>query len=709
MATEEDANTPIEETETVLIRIGPRPPAYPTPVALAIARAVASCIDIGIEDDHRARRAVTLLARIGVCAPGDTIELGSLELQQRLDERIAELSLIAKGEDPLEIEMFAREVSDAMALNGIDAAIASLAMLALQWRDVARALDLAAPCRKPDVAEVIAAALDAPKDQVEAALERPCLLRRDANTLSDGDTPSDEIRLPRQVERLLNSGNRCVRTVVSMFFRVAAPAEVRLGEFAGFGAPLRIVEALVRGVLERPRKGVNILLHGRPGTGKTQFVRALAESLGARLLEVATEDSDGDALPPMRRVQSLRASLAAMARTPQSLILFDEVEDVFPAGMGIVEIALGGRPQRSDRHKGWLTGILEENERPVFWLCNTIEQIDQAYLRRFDLIVEMIGPGQSAREKLVEKSFAGIQLGDSVRRQLLHDDGLSPGHLRKLSDVLRDLQHEEHHDADASATSILSELRKALRTLPTAVPSKLIRYRPECVRADTDLSQLASALATADGARLCLYGPPGTGKTEWVRHVAEMAGRPLLVRRGSDLLGPFVGMNERFVAQAFEEAARRNAMLLIDEVDSFIGSRANANQQWQAALTNQFLVSLECFGGFCAVTTNLMDSLDPAALRRFDFKVRFDWLDRAQKAMLFGELLEQLGIGDDDPGAKSRVLDLDRLAPGDFANVARQNRVLRIHQDARAVAAALANEVALKPRAAGTGNRIGFV
>jgi len=41
---------------------------------------------------------------------------------------------------------------------------------------------------------------------------------------------------------------------------------------------------------------------------------------------------------------------------------------------------------------------------------------------------------------------------------------------------------------------------------------------------------------------------------------------------------------------------------------------------------NELLTQMEAFDGIFVCTTNLMDKLDQASLRRFSFKIRFDVL-----------------------------------------------------------------------------------
>lgn len=98
-----------------------------------------------------------------------------------------------------------------------------------------------------------------------------------------------------------------------------------------------------------------------------------------------------------------------------------------------------------------------------------------------------------------------------------------------------------------------------------------------------------------------------------------------------------------------------------------------------------------------ACTTNLMDSLDPATLRRFLFKVRFLPMSPAQAGEAF-----RRAFGAAPPVALDEI---EPLTPGDFALVARKARVLGEHNP-DALAAMLAAEVAAKPGA--NARRIGF-
>ena len=137
---------------------------------------------------------------------------------------------------------------------------------------------------------------------------------------------------------------------------------------------------------------------------------------------------------------------------------------------------------------------------------------------------------------------------------------------------------------------------------------------------------------------LCFHGAPGTGKTALAEHIAHELGRPLMIRQASDLVSKFVGETEAAMARMFEEAQAEEAVLLLDEADSFLRSRRLAERTYEVTEVNEMLQGMERFGGIFVCTTNLFEELDEAALRRFTFKFRFKPLAPAQRRAMFVEI-----------------------------------------------------------------------
>ncbi|HEY9094432.1 MAG TPA: ATP-binding protein, partial [Hydrogenophaga sp.] len=185
-----------------------------------------------------------------------------------------------------------------------------------------------------------------------------------------------------------------------------------------------------------------------------------------------------------------------------------------------------------------------------------------------------------------------------------------------------------------------------------------------------------AALKARGHGALCFHGAPGTGKTALAEHIAQALERPLMIRRASDLVSKFVGETEQQMAAMFKEAEAEKAVLLLDEADSFLQDRRGAQRTYEVTEVNEMLQGMERYNGVFICTTNLMDSIDQAALRRFTFKIRFKPLTAPQRERMF--VVEALD-GDAsllDDAMKARLGKLEQLCPGDYAAVKRQVDIL---------------------------------
>lgn len=86
------------------------------------------------------------------------------------------------------------------------------------------------------------------------------------------------------------------------------------------------------------------------------------------------------------------------------------------------------------------------------------------------------------------------------------------------------------------------------------------------------------------------------------------------------------------------------------------------------------LTQIESFNGVFIASTNLMSNLDEAALRRFDLKVKFDFLLPEQAWGLLQNHCVGLDLDSPMEDLRRRVDRIEMLTPGDFAAVVRQGR-----------------------------------
>ena len=479
----------------------------------------------------------------------------------------------------------------------------------------------------------------------------------------------------------------------SAFVHAPKPT-LTLSHYPHMSKDLGILEPFLRAALRGRRKGVNILIHGTPGTGKTELVRTLAAHLGTQLFEVASEDPRGGPVEGNDRFRGYRLAQAVLARRENHMIFFDEIEDVFRQRED------GPRSFRNNVSgvKAWVNKTLEENPVPAFWVTNHLHILDEAFIRRFDYVIRLDNPPRSVRRRMLEDNLTKLPV-DGVRKdRLAEHEGLSPALISRVADVVRTV-HPALGQADAGP--LLSHvLGNALEALgqsrsPRQVVEVVTDYRPELVNTDCDLSPVLGGLREHGGGRICFYGPPGTGKTAYGRHLAEHLDRPLLLKRASDLLSMYVGGTEKLLAEMFEEARTEGAVLLLDEADSFLQDRGKAQRSWEVTQVNEMLTQMEAFDGVFIASTNLMDQLDTAALRRFDLKVRFDYLRPDQAWTMFQDAALRLGI-EADLMVKGGLSSMAILTPGDFATVIRQARLNR-PKDSRDLLVRLEAECQVKP------------
>jgi MoxR-like ATPase len=162
-----------------------------------------------------------------------------------------------------------------------------------------------------------------------------------------------------------------------------------------------------------------------------------------------------------------------------------------------------------------------------------------------------------------------------------------------------------------------------------------------------------------------LYGPPGTGKSAYAKHIAQdILGRDLLVKRASDILGGIVGDTERNIREMFREAEQSDAILFIDEADSFFENRSNAKNHWEVTLVNEFICQMDAFNGMLIAATNYENVLDWSIRRRFQLKLAFGYMNQTQISRSWS-----LFFGSQCP---KDILYRDNVTISDFQNVRRK-------------------------------------
>jgi len=395
------------------------------------------------------------------------------------------------------------------------------------------------------------------------------------------------------------------------------------------------------------KKPIHILLYGPPGTGKTSLARGLVQDL------------DLDGLEVMGRVDgSLNARRGAIeacwnmsSGMEDRILVIDEADH-------ILGTANSWMTSGNTADKAWVNDVLERPGVRSIWIVNQTDAIEPAVRRRIDFSLELPVPDLRMRRTMLEGvlRLKRIKRHFSAKsiRSIAKDYIVSPAVMAIAAETAFLSQDSSSACRDTFLKALNSQLRLAREPIPARKSGHDVFLR-EGINTSIEFDTLKSKVLAYDkrwrdlkpgsplpAMNLLFHGAPGTGKSYTAQHLADLIDRPALVKRASDLLDPYVGMSERNVAAAFIEARSGGAVLVIDEIDSFLYKREMAHRTWEASLVSEFLVQLEQGPGMVIGTTNRLNAIDMASKRRFIIRAEFRFLGKAQIVELYMRVFREM-------------------------------------------------------------------
>ena len=196
-----------------------------------------------------------------------------------------------------------------------------------------------------------------------------------------------------------------------------------------------------------------------------------------------------------------------------------------------------------------------------------------------------------------------------------------------LVDGLEDIQWQE----DIFDRLVLPENRKMM-------VKALVRHSTNSFQ---DLVQ-----GKGEGTVFLLYGPPGVGKTLTAEAVAELLHKPLY-SLSLGTLGTTASELEQRLGQIMTMSAKWDALILLDEADSFLETRSSNASLERNAMVSVMLKLVEYFSGIMFLASNRVDSLDPAFQTRITLALRYEQLDKDGRTQVWKSLLVKSGFGDE--------------------------------------------------------------
>jgi len=242
--------------------------------------------------------------------------------------------------------------------------------------------------------------------------------------------------------------------------------------------------------------------------------------------------------------------------------------------------------------------------------------------------------------------FGGISrafyIVDEVLQSIMHPQKKKKASKLKLDMLIKEQEIFELIEPVTSLENVVlnttteKTLQNLMRQLDKEVISRLHQWGVKDKKAGID-------------ARIIFYGPPGTGKTLTAHSLSRSLKRQVLSFDCSKILSMYIGESEKNVRKIFDTYAdltkqtKTEPILLLNEADQFLASRSSgvgsSADQMHNQMQNIFLEQIEKFQGILIATTNLLENIDKAFSRRFNYKIEFKKPDQAQRLELWKMML----------------------------------------------------------------------
>ncbi|HPD57581.1 MAG TPA: AAA family ATPase [Smithellaceae bacterium] len=331
--------------------------------------------------------------------------------------------------------------------------------------------------------------------------------------------------------------------------------------------------------------------------------------------------------------------------------------------------------------KYWLINFLKKPATKIIWIADNIEDIDAAVLRHFSFSLEFkqinrrqrIGAWKSILNKhRLKNRFSDEEL-EELSKYPVNTDIID----RCVKTAIEIALPEKSNLKEIVRKNVEAQM-ELIKNKPNNKDKIENNYSLEGLNVEGDLPTIMCQLEAFDkylldsdkslnrNFNLLFYGPPGTGKSELARYIGKQLEREIMCKRASDIVSPYVGETEQNLNKVFRQAEQEETILIIDEADSFLYKREWATRSWEISQTNEFLTQMERFRGILICTTNMLQGLDSASIRRFNHKIKFDYLKPDGNVIFYLRLLASMASNPMDETDEDKLRKIKQLTPGDF-------------------------------------------
>ncbi|KAL1257283.1 hypothetical protein QQF64_012828 [Cirrhinus molitorella] len=362
-----------------------------------------------------------------------------------------------------------------------------------------------------------------------------------------------------------------------------------------------------------------LLLIGPPGVGKTLLVRSVARDIGATLVTVNGPEVTGSR--PGESEENLRRMFDRARESAEEgpcVLLIDEIDSLCPRRTG----SSGAPENRLVAQLLTLMDAIGSHEGfVVIGATNQPDALDPALRRpgRFDREVIVGVPSLLQRRSILKCVCREMPLSPDVDLNAVAE--MTCGYVgADLSALSREaaLQAMRQSQAGASEPVSMQHFMHALRQVqPSCLRSSIgaTDYKPisweqigglddvklklkQSIEWPMRFPEAFVRMGVSRPRGVLLYGPPGCAKTTLVKAAASSSHCTFLSLSGAELFSPYVGDSEKTLAQLFAQArACAPSIVFLDEIDSMVGSRADASSHSvQSQVLSVLLTELDGVG-----------------------------------------------------------------------------------------------------------------